>query len=65
MQRTYLDGLEADENVPFKFDDGGADSGQAAGPAVRENVDAGVDVIDLTAFRADLEAMREKGGDQG
>ena len=43
--------------MPFKFDTGGADT-QAAGPAVRENVDAGVDVIDFAAFRAELEATR-------
>jgi hypothetical protein len=30
------------------------------GPTIRENVDAGVKVIDLTAMRAELEAARAK-----
>jgi hypothetical protein len=31
-----------------------------SGPRIRENVDAGTDVIDLTAMRAELEAARAK-----
>lgn len=38
-----------------------------AGPQIRENVDMGSKVFDLTAFRAELEADRAKrqGGEPG
>lgn len=34
------------------------------GPKVRTGVDAGTDVIDIGAMRAELEAARAKGGDR-
>ena len=65
MQETYLQGLSEDPDVPFKIQEedpdaifGTDEDGQRAGPLVRENVDAGVDVIDLAAMKAELEAGR-------
>lgn len=56
LQRTYLDGLEQDEEVPFAFKE--ADPFESGSPRIRENVDAGTDVIDLTKMRQELEAAR-------
>lgn len=54
--------MEKDEDVPLSFEQG--EMGPEGGPTVRENVDAGTDVIDLTAMRKELEAQRAKrGGD--
>jgi hypothetical protein len=45
--------------VPFGWQGGDGDvTAMADGPTVRENVDAGVDVIDLAAMRDELEAAR-------
>lgn len=62
IQRAYLEGLEQAEDVPFATSQGSG--GMADGPVVRENVDAGVDVIDLSKMRAELEEIRRarKGG---
>lgn len=46
-----------DEDVPFRWQDDG-ELQPGAGPTVRENVDAGVDVINLTEMRQQLEADR-------
>jgi hypothetical protein len=55
--------------VPFSWKQEAAEPGEitpgVSGPVVRENVDAGVKVIDLNAMRAELEAQRaerQKGG---
>jgi hypothetical protein len=53
--------LDEDEEVPFRLNrDGGGLEDMPDGPTVRKNVDAGVDVIDLTAMRASLEAERAR-----
>ena len=63
MQKCYLDGLAEDESVPFTWkEETGELTPGMAGPVRRENVDAGTDVIDLTAMRAELEAERAKRG---
>lgn len=63
MQRCYLDGLAEDESVPFSWkEETGEITPGMAGPQVRENVDMGADVLDLTAMRAELEAERAKRG---
>lgn len=63
MQKCYLEGLAEDESVPFSWSeepgDGEVTPG-VSGPTIRENVDAGVKVIDLTAMRAELEADRAR-----
>jgi hypothetical protein len=62
VQQVYLDGLDADQDIPFKRgeDAGAFGGGEVApgmdGPTIRENVDAGVAVIDLAKMRAELEA---------
>jgi hypothetical protein len=63
VQQVYLDGLDADKDIPFQRnqDAGGRfGGGEAApgmdGPTIRENVDIGVQVIDLAKMRAELEA---------
>lgn len=62
-QRAYLDGLEEDETVPLSFEGGTGELPTGTdGPTIRENVDAGVKVIDLTAMRKDLEAARAARG---
>jgi len=65
-KRMYLDGLIDDETVPISMEEGGAQGlpTGAAGPTIRSNVEAGTDVIDLNAMRAELEAERlaRKGG---
>jgi hypothetical protein len=60
VQKAYLEGLEA-EGI-FEFREAGPEPGEMGleGPAVREGVDAGVGVIDLTAMREELEAQRRK-----
>jgi hypothetical protein len=63
MQRCYLDGLAEDESVPFGWQEHtGEVTPGMNGPQIRENVDAGTDVIDLTAMRAELEADRARRG---
>lgn len=62
--------MEEDESVPVSFE-GAATAARAEEdfsrlhvserPEVRENVDAGVHVIDLKAMRAQLESGREPG----
>ena len=66
LRRAYLEGLDQDESVPFSMEVSDLPSplGAPSGFKVRENVDAGVKVIDLTAMRTELEAARQqKGGD--
>lgn len=65
LRRAYLEGLDQDESVPFHMEVSEMPmlAGAPGGFRVRENVDAGVEVIDLTALRAELEAGRRKGGD--
>lgn len=72
IQRAYLEGLAEDESVPFSWKEGGGEPGEmtpgVAGPQIRENVDMGQKVFDLTAFRAELEAGRARqaeGGEPG
>lgn len=62
LQRLYLDGLAADESVPFHFTEEAPEmgAGTGMGPVVRENVDAGTDVIDLGAMRDQLEDQRRR-----
>jgi hypothetical protein len=61
---AYLEGLGEDETVPFTWKP--ADAGPremtpgVTGPKIRENVDMGSRVFDLTAFRAELEAERAR-----
>ena len=57
--------MSEDPDVPFKLQQedlasafGADEEGRPAGPQVRENVDAGTDVIDLAAMKAELEAGR-------
>lgn len=57
--------MSEDPDVPFKLQEedpasafGTDEEGRRAGPLVRENVDAGTDVIDLAAMKAELEAGR-------
>ena len=67
VQRAYLDGLDEDESVPLSFE-GGEERPEISNlpaseqPSTRQNVDAGMHVLDLTAMRRSLEAARE-GGD--
>jgi hypothetical protein len=60
----YLEGLSEDESVPFSWKKESSGPGEMTpgmtGPKVRENVDMGSRVFDLTAFRAELEAERAK-----
>ena len=72
LQQTYLDGLAEDESVPFSYKGSESETGDLtpglAGPQIRENVDMGQKVLDLTAFRAELEAgraRRAEGGEPG
>jgi hypothetical protein len=64
LRRAYLEGLDEDESVPFRMQESEAPMpGTPGGFRVRENVDAGVEVIDLNAMRESLEAARhQKGG---
>lgn len=59
----YLEGLSDEEDIPFRISrDVSAQQQEAParrGPAVREGVDAGTDVIDLAAMKAELEANPE------
>jgi len=62
LRRAYLEGLDQDESVPFHMEQSEVPmAGQPGGFRIRENVDAGVEVIDLTALRAELEAGRRGG----
>lgn len=62
-QRALIEGLDQDEDVPVRFEEtGGPQQQSAQGPTIRENVDAGVDVIDISAMRDELEAARQRGG---
>lgn len=56
----YMEYLDEDEEIPFRFD--AAPDGQVGdvGPVTRENVDIGASVLDLNAMRADLEEARRK-----
>lgn len=55
----YLEGLAEDESVPFSWSEEPDDpTPGVSGPKTRENVDAGIDVLDLTKFRQELEAER-------
>ncbi|MGH3300568.1 MAG: hypothetical protein ACRDOK_02600 [Streptosporangiaceae bacterium] len=47
--------------MPFRFEE----ETTAGGPVTRENVDAGMDVIDITKLRDDLEAGRRRRRDGG
>jgi hypothetical protein len=61
---VYLDGLDQEEEIPFSLGagDGGFEDGSTApgqqGPTIRTGVDAGTNVIDLAAMRAELEASQ-------
>lgn len=57
-QRAILDFMAQAEDIPFSWAAESMPSDQ--GPTVRENVDAGVGVIDLIAMRDELEAQRAK-----
>lgn len=57
MQRCYLDGLEQDGTLG---ESGDGELPPGFEPTVRENVDAGTDVIDLAAMRSQLEADRDR-----
>ena len=70
VQRTYLDGMEADESVPLTFGrQGGPVPEEAPGalagmpdgfsPTVRRA--EGADVIDISGMISDLEASRGGG----
>jgi hypothetical protein len=68
VRRTYLEGLDQDESVPFAMQEAAEWSGPTGAPPgvqVRQNVDAGAEVINLTAMMAELEAGRrqQRGGD--
>lgn len=53
--------MAEDESVPFSWkDEPGEVTPGVSGPQIRENVDAGVKVIDLTAMRAELERERAR-----
>jgi hypothetical protein len=64
VQQAYLDGLDAEEEIPFQRRQDAGEAWQpgeraapgVAGPAVREGVDGGADVIDLRAMISGLEA---------
>jgi hypothetical protein len=59
----YLEYLDEDEEIPFQInapEDGDAPPG--TGPAIREGVDIGADVLDLNAMRAELEEARKRRG---
>jgi len=64
--------MSDDEDVPVTISrDAGSDGGEVApgvlGPTIRENVDAGADVIDLTAMIKEFEAnpsARRRPGDR-
>lgn len=59
--------MSDDEDCPFRLEDD-TDASIAHGPKIRENVDAGTDVLDLTAFRRELEEDRRNrrgGGGSG
>jgi hypothetical protein len=61
VQQVYIDGLAADEEVPFRVEEGTEQllaAGQ--GPNIRSNVDAGTDVIDLAKMKAELEEARDR-----
>lgn len=62
LQRSYLEGLDEDESVPFRIEFGGQLPTGEQGPQVREGVDPGVQVISITDMRQQLEAARSKGG---
>jgi hypothetical protein len=57
VQRCYLEGLQQDGTLGEQ-DDGELPPGFE--PTVRENVDAGTEVIDLAAMRDQLEADRKR-----
>lgn len=57
MQRCYLEGLQQDGTISSSDDD---DQAPGFEPTVRSDVDAGTDVIDLGAMRAELEAGRDR-----
>jgi hypothetical protein len=63
VQQAYLDGLDAEEDIPFQRRQDAGEAWQPdraapgmAGPAVRQGVDGGADVIDLRAMISGLEA---------
>ena len=72
LQEAYLEGLDADPDIPFKrnedigrvFRPGEQMAPGMDGPTIRENVDAGADVIDLRAMIAELEASRSQGAER-
>ena len=55
-QRAVIDFMEQAEDIPLSVAEG--DIPADLRPTVRANVDAGTDVIDLGAMRAELEAAR-------
>jgi hypothetical protein len=62
----YLEYLDEDEDIPFRLnapEDEDAPAG--SGPAIREGVDIGANVLDLNAMRADLEEARKRRGGNG
>jgi hypothetical protein len=65
VQRSYLEGLEADGTITRDEGEaaGGAFPSAAEGGPVQRQAEAGTDVIDITAMRAELEKRR--GGGHG
>lgn len=62
----YLEALDEDEEIPFKFDAPGEVPTGDDGPKTREKVDIGADVLDISVMRAELEeARRARRGGQG
>lgn len=63
---AYLEGLSEDESVPFSWKKDSSGQGEltpgVSGPQIREGVDMGSRVFDLTAFRAELETGRQQQG---
>jgi hypothetical protein len=62
MQRTYLEGMEADETVPLTFERRGEeDPAPEVIPGMQVRGAAPADVIDITDMLGDLEASRSGG----
>lgn len=64
LQQTYLDGLSAEEDIPFRIDadagtafhPGAAEATGTEGPTVRTGVNTGAPILDLRAMITALEA---------
>jgi len=63
LQQVHLEGMTEDEDIPFRMVEGSGAEGLTPGmqgPTIRENVDAGVKVIDLAKMKEELEELRRK-----